>query len=150
MTPNDINKWRNPRYRTKENAKIFAASKANFRYALTYLGIETDFSIGDLLQRLLAIIPEDGCQIVISADGDEAKVCPWNTDSEFIWSGYFNTKSKDKPTNMKIALAMLILCIKCNPLKANEQPFAQEHSFYLNDSYETENNGFDIEEWRQK
>ncbi len=112
-----------------ENRPNWPVTKEKLIEALVTVGIPEEtaksmFTSADPSLRILQEITNDYEDTHLVIHKDAADISPWNNSQAFNWEGYF------EGGNINMALILLVLCAKCNPLE--KFAWGEEIVFYAN------------------
>ncbi len=113
----------------EENRPNWPVTKEKLIEALVTVGIPEEtaksmFTSADPSLRILQEITNDYEDTHLVIHKDAADISPWNNSQAFNWEGYF------EGGNINMALILLVLCAKCNPLE--KFAWGEEIVFYAN------------------
>ena len=139
MNIEEIKAWLNPVVRDEqENPPDWPVTKERLSEALVAVGIDEQtaqsmFTSTDQSLRILQEITRDyeDTQLVIRKGVTD--IAPWNNADEYNWRGYFESGT------IHLALILLVLCAKCNPLP--EHAWGENIHFYVNADWQKEKYG---------
>lgn len=149
MTITQIKQWLNEADRDAAvdsgfEVPVWSVTPDNLVLALTSVGISREQAIAmftdmDVSYRLLAELTENFEDQVLELRGEEASLCPWNNSEAYNWRGYA------KDGNIRYALILLVLCVKCYP-EEMESVWDANHWFYVDFQWQHRTNGIPIPE----
>jgi hypothetical protein len=113
----------------EENRPNWPVTKEKLIEALVTVGIPEEtaksmFTSADPSLRILQEITNDYQDTHLVIHKDAADISPWNNSQAFHWEGYF------EGGDINMALILLVLCAKCNPLE--KFAWGEEIVFYVN------------------
>jgi hypothetical protein len=122
----------------EENRPNWPVTKEKLIEALVTVGIPEEtaksmFTSADPSLRILQEITNDYEDTHLVIHKDAADISPWNNSQAFNWEGYF------EGGNINMALILLVLCAKCNPLE--KFAWGEEIVFYTNADWQKKQYG---------
>jgi hypothetical protein len=122
----------------EENRPNWPVTKEKLIEALVTVGIPEEtaksmFTSADPSLRILQEITNDYENTHLVIHKDAADISPWNNSQAFNWEGYF------EGGNINMALILLVLCAKCNPLE--KFAWGEEIVFYANADWQKKQYG---------
>ncbi|HEX9388682.1 MAG TPA: hypothetical protein VF918_20320 [Anaerolineales bacterium] len=122
----------------EENRPNWSVIKEKLIEALVTVGIPEEtaqsmFTSADASLRILQEITNDYQDTHLVIHKDAADLSPWNNSQAFNWEGYFESG------DINLALILLVLCAKCNPLE--KFAWAEEIVFYVNADWQKKQYG---------
>ena len=122
----------------EENRPNWPVTKEKLIEALVTVGIPEEtaksmFKSADPSLRILQEITNDYEDTHLVIHKDAADISPWNNSQAFNWEGYF------EGGNINMALILLVLCAKCNPLE--KFAWGEEIVFYANADWQKKQYG---------
>ena len=122
----------------EENRPNWPVTKEKLIEALVTVGIPEEtaqsmFTSADASLRILQEITNDYQDTHLVIHKDAADISPWNNSQAFNWEGYF------EGGDINMALILLILCAKCNPLE--KFAWGEEIVFYVNADWQKKQYG---------
>ena len=122
----------------EENRPNWPVTKEKLIEALVTVGIPEEtaksmFTSADPSLRFLQEITNDYEDTHLVIHKDAADISPWNNSQAFNWEGYF------EGGNINMALILLVLCAKCNPLE--KFAWGEEIVFYANADWQKKQYG---------
>ena len=122
----------------EENRPNWPVTEEKLIEALVTVGIPEEtaksmFTSADPSLRILQEITNDYQDTHLVIHKDAADIAPWNNSQAFNWEGYF------EGGDINIALILLVLCAKCNPLK--KSAWDEEIVFYVNAEWQKKQHG---------
>jgi hypothetical protein len=122
----------------EENRPNWPVTKEKLIEALVTVGIPEEtaksmFTSADPSLRILQEITNDYEDTHLVIHKDAADISPWNNSQAFNWEGYF------EGGNINMALILLVLCAKCNPLE--KFAWGEEIVFYANADWQKKQYG---------
>ena len=122
----------------EENRPNWPVTKEKLIAALVTVGIPEEtaksmFTSADPSLRILQEITNDYEDTHLVIHKDAADISPWNNSQAFNWEGYF------EGGNINMALILLVLCAKCNPLE--KFAWGEEIVFYANADWQKKQYG---------
>ncbi|HLO27570.1 MAG TPA: hypothetical protein VK249_00450 [Anaerolineales bacterium] len=122
----------------EENRPNWPVTKEKLIEALVTVGIPEEtaksmFTSADPSLRILQEITNDYKDTHLVIHKDAADISPWNNSQAFNWEGYF------EGGNINMALILLVLCAKCNPLE--KFAWGEEIVFYANADWQKKQYG---------
>ena len=122
----------------EENRPNWPVTKEKLIEALVTVGIPEEtaksmFTSADPSLRILQEITNDYKDTHLVIHTDAADISPWNNSQAFNWEGYF------EGGNINMALILLVLCAKCNPLE--KFAWGEEIVFYANADWQKKQYG---------
>lgn len=122
----------------EENRPNWPVTKEKLIEALVTVGIPEEtaksmFTSADPSLRILQEITNDYEDTHLVIHKDAADISPWNNSQAFNWEGYF------EGGNINMALILLVLCVKCNPLE--KFAWGEEIVFYTNADWQKKQYG---------
>jgi len=122
----------------EENRPNWPVTKEKLIEALATVGIPEEtaksmFTSADPSLRILQEITNDYEDTHLVIHKDAADISPWNNSQAFNWEGYF------EGGNINMALILLVLCAKCNPLE--KFAWGEEIVFYANADWQKKQYG---------
>jgi len=122
----------------EENRPNWPVTKKKLIEALVTVGIleetaKSMFTSADPSLRILQEITNDYEDTHLVIHKDAADISPWNNSQAFNWEGYF------EGGNINMALILLVLCAKCNPLE--KFAWGEEIVFYANADWQKKQYG---------
>ena len=122
----------------EENRPNWPVTKEKLIEALVTVGIPEEtarsmFTSADASLRILQEITNDYEDTHLVIHKDAADISPWNNSQAFNWEGYF------EGGNINMALILLVLCAKCNPLE--KFAWGEEIVFYANADWQKKQYG---------
>ena len=139
MNIEEIKAWLNPVVRDEqEKPPDWPVTKEKLTEALVAVGIDEQtaqsmFTSTDPSMRILEEITNDYQDTLLVIHKDAADISPWNNSQAFNWEGYF------EGGNINLALILLVLCAKCNPLE--KFAWGEEIVFYVNADWQKKQYG---------
>ncbi len=143
MNIEEIKQWLNPVVNDEmlEEGKEppdWPATKEKLIEALVTVGIDEEiaksmFASADPSLRILAEITGDYEDTQLVLNKDAASITPWNNSQAFNWEGWC------EGGNINVALILLVLCAKCNPLE--KFAWGEEIVFYVNAEWQKKQYG---------
>ena len=117
----------------EENRPNWPVTKEKLIEALVTVGIPEEtarsmFTSADASLRILQEITNDYQDTHLVIHKDAADISPWNNSQAFNWEGYF------EGGDINMALILLVLCAKCNPLE--KFAWGEEIVFYVNANWQ--------------
>ena len=117
----------------EENRPNWPVTKEKLIEALVTVGIPEEtaksmFTSADPSLRILQEITNDYQDTHLVIHKDAADISPWNNSQAFNWEGYF------EGGDINLALILLVLCAKCNPLE--KFAWGEEIVFYVNANWQ--------------
>ena len=115
------------------------ATKEKLIEALVAVGIDeetarTMFVSADPSLQILEEITGKYEDVILVVQGDSAEITPRNNIEAVNWRGYC------EGGNTRLALILLILCAKCNPLDL-KHAWYEDHHFYVNAEWQKKQYG---------
>ena len=137
MNIEEINAWLG-QGEDEENRPNWPVTKEKLIEALVTVGIPQEtaknmFTSADPSLRILQEMTNDYQDTHLVIHKDAADISPWNNSQAFNWEGYF------EGGDINMALILLILCAKCNPLE--KFAWGEEIVFYVNADWQTKQYG---------
>ena len=122
----------------EENRPNWPVTKEKLIEALVTIGIPEEtaksmFTSADASLRILQEITNDYQDTHLVIHKDAADISPWNNSQAFNWEGYF------EGGDINMALILLFLCAKCNPLE--KFAWGEEIVFYVNADWQKKQYG---------
>jgi len=122
----------------EENRPNWPVTKEKLIEALVTVGIPEEtaqsmFTSADASLRILQEITNDYHDTHLGSHKDAADISPWNNSQAFNWEGYF------EGVDINMALILLVLCAKCNPLE--KFAWGEEIVFYVNADWQKKRYG---------
>ena len=122
----------------EENRPNWPVTKEKLIEALVTVGIPEEtaknmFTSADPSLRILQEMTNDYQDTHLVIHKDAADISPWNNSQAFNWEGYF------EGGNINMALILLVLCAKCNPLE--KFAWGEEIVFYANADWQKKQYG---------
>lgn len=122
----------------EENRPNWPVTKEKLIEALVTVAIPEEtaksmFTSADPSLRILQEITNDYEDTHLVIHKDAADISPWNNSQAFNWEGYF------EGGNINMALILLVLCAKCNPLE--KFAWGEEIVFYANADWQKKQYG---------
>jgi hypothetical protein len=122
----------------EENRPNWPVTKEKLIEALVTVGIPEEtaknmFTSADPSLRILQEMTNDYQDSHLVIHKDAADISPWNNSQAFNWEGYFEGGT------INMALILLVLCAKCNPLE--KFAWGEEIVFYVNADWQTKQYG---------
>ena len=122
----------------EENRPNSPVTKEKLIEALVTVGIPEEtaknmFTSADPSLRILQEMTNDYQDTHLVIHKDAADISPWNNSQAFNWEGYF------EGGNINMALILLVLCAKCNPLE--KFAWGEEIVFYANADWQKKQYG---------
>ena len=122
----------------EENRPNWPVTKEKLIEALVTVGIPEEtaksmFTSADPSLRILQEMTNDYEDTHLVIHKDAADISPWNNSQAFNWEGYF------EGGNINMALILLVLCAKCNPLE--KFAWGEEIVFYANADWQKKQYG---------
>ena len=122
----------------EENRPNWPVTKEKLIEALVTVGIPEEtaqsmFTSADTSLRILQEITNDYQDTHLVIHKDAADISPWNNSQAFKWEGYF------EGGDINMALILLVLCAKCNPLE--KFAWSEEIVFYVNADWQKKQYG---------
>ena len=122
----------------EENRPNWPVTKEKLIEALVTVGIPEEtarsmFTSADASLRILQEITNDYQDTHLVIHKDAADISPWNNSQAFNWEGYF------EGGDINMALILLVLCAKCNPLE--KFAWGEEIVFYVNADWQKKRYG---------
>jgi len=122
----------------EENRPNWPVTSEKLIEALVTVGIPEEtaksmFTSADPSLRILQEITNDYQDTHLVIHEDAADISPWNNSQAFNWEGYFDGG------NINMALILLVLCAKCNPLE--KSAWGEEIVFYVNAEWQKKQYG---------
>ena len=122
----------------EENRPNWPVTKEKLIEALVTVGIPEEtaksmFTSADPSLRILQEVTNDYEDTHLVIHKDAADISPWNNSQAFNWEGYF------EGGNINMALILLVLCAKCNPLE--KFAWGEEIVFYTNADWQKKQYG---------
>ena len=122
----------------EENRPNWPVTKEKLIEALVTVGIPEEtaksmFTSADPSLRILQEITNDYEDTHLVIHKDAADISPWNNSQAFNWEGYF------EGGNINMALILLVLCAKCNPLE--KFAWGEEIVFYAHADWQKKQYG---------
>ena len=122
----------------EENRPNWPVTREKLIEALVTVGIPEEtaqsmFTSADASLRILQEITNDYQDTHLVIHKDAADISPWNNSQAFNWEGYF------EGGNINLALILLVLCAKCNPLE--KFAWGEEIVFYVNADWQKKQYG---------
>ena len=122
----------------EENRPNWPVTKEKLIEALVTVGIPEEtaksmFTSADPSLRILQEITNDYEDTHLVIQKDAADISPWNNSQAFNWEGYF------EGGDINMALILLVLCAKCNPLE--KFAWGEEIVFYVNAEWQKKQHG---------
>jgi hypothetical protein len=122
----------------EENRPNWPVTKEKLIEALVTVGIPEEtaksmFTSADPSLRILQEVTNDYEDTHLVIHKDAADISPWNNSQAFNWEGYF------EGGNINMALILLVLCAKCNPLE--KFAWGEEIVFYANADWQKKQYG---------
>ena len=122
----------------EENRPNWPVTKEKLIEALVTVGIPEEtaksmFTSADPSLQILQEITNDYEDTHLVIHKDAADISPWNNSQAFNWEGYF------EGGNINMALILLVLCAKCNPLE--KFAWGEEIVFYANADWQKKQYG---------
>jgi hypothetical protein len=113
----------------EENRPNWPVTKEKLIEALVTVGMPEEtaqsmFTSADASLRILQEITNDYQDTHLVIHKDAADISPWNNSQAFNWEGYF------EGGDINMALILLVLCARCNPLE--KFAWGEEIVFYVN------------------
>ena len=132
MNIEEIKAWLAQR-EDEENRPTWPVTKEKLIEALVTVGIPEEtarsmFTSADASLRILQEITNDYQDTHLVIHKDAADISPWNNSQAFNWEGYF------EGGDINMALILLVLCAKCNPLE--KFAWGEEIVFYVNANWQ--------------
>jgi len=122
----------------EENRPNWPVTTEKLIEALVTVGIPEEtaksmFTSADPSLRILQEVTNDYQDTHLVIHKDAADISPWNNSEAFNWEGYF------EGGNINMALILLVLCAKCNPLE--KFAWGEEIVFYVNADWQKKQHG---------
>ena len=122
----------------EENCPNWPVTEEKLIEALVTVGIPEEtaksmFTSPDPSLRILQEITNDYQDTHLVIHKDAADISPWNNSQAFNWEGYF------EGGDINMALILLVLCAKCNPLE--KFAWGEEIVFYVNADWQKKQYG---------
>ena len=122
----------------EENRPNWPVTKEKLIEALVTVGMPEEtaqsmFTSADASLRILQEITNDYQDTHLVIHKDAADISPWNNSQAFNWEGYF------EGGDINVALILLVLCAKCNPLE--KFAWGEEVVFYVNADWQKKQHG---------
>ena len=122
----------------EENRPNWPVTQEKLIEALVTVGIleeiaKSMFTSADPSLRILQEITNDYQDTQLVIHKDAADISPWNNSQAFNWEGYF------EGGDINMALILLVLCAKCNPLE--KFAWGEEIMFYVNADWQKKQHG---------
>ena len=122
----------------EENRPNWPVTKEKLIEALVTVGMPEEtaqsmFTSADASLRILQEITNDYQDTHLVIHKDAADISPWNNSQAFNWEGYF------EGGDINMALILLVLCAKCNPLE--KFAWGEEIVFYVNADWQKKQYG---------
>ena len=122
----------------EENRPNWPVTREKLIEALVTVGIPEEtaqsmFTSADASLRILQEITNDYQDTHLVIHKDAADISPWNNSQAFNWEGY------SEGGNINLALILLVLCAKCNPLE--KFAWGEEIVFYVNADWQKKQYG---------
>ncbi|RPJ50472.1 MAG: hypothetical protein EHJ95_07005 [Methanobacteriota archaeon] len=122
----------------EENRPNWPVTTEKLIEALVTVGIPEEtaksmFTSADPSLRILQEVTNDYQDTHLVIHKDAADISPWNNSEAFNWEGYF------EGGNINMALILLVLCAKCNPLE--KFAWGEEIVFYVNADWQKKEYG---------
>lgn len=122
----------------EENRPNWPVTKEKLIEALVTVGIPEEtaksmFTSADPSLRILEEVTGDYEDTQVVLNKDAASITPWNNSQAFNWEGYF------EGGDINMALILLVLCAKCNPLE--KFAWGEEIVFYVNADWQKKQYG---------
>ena len=122
----------------EENRPNWPVTEEKLIEALVTVGIPEEtaksmFTSADPSLRILQEITNDYEDTHLVIHKDAADISPWNNSQAFNWEGYF------EGGDINMALILLVLCAKCNPLE--KFAWGEEIVFYVNAEWQKKQYG---------
>ena len=128
MNIEEIKAWLGQR-EDEENRPNWPVTKEKLIGALVTVAVPEEtaksmFTSADASLRILQEITNDYQDTHLVIHKDAADISPWNNSQAFNWEGYF------EGGDINMALILLVLCARCNPLE--KFAWGEEIVFFVN------------------